>query len=158
LLPGPRTTPLVADPRVAAATLTGSERAGAAVAAAAGAVVKKCVLELGGSDPFIVLADADVPAAAGGGGRARFQNTGQSCIAAKRLIVLEPVAEEFEAELVRRVQALEVGDPTKDSTDIGPMARADLRDALAGQVRRTVSAGAEVLVGWDPRSGQRPGT
>jgi acyl-CoA reductase-like NAD-dependent aldehyde dehydrogenase len=157
LLSGPRTTPLVSDRRVVAATLTGSDRAGAAVAAAAGAAVKKCVLELGGSDPFIVLEDADVPAAAAWAAKARFQNTGQSCIAAKRLIVVEQVAEEFEAELVRRVRALEVGDPTKDSTDLGPMARADLRDALTSQVRRTVSAGADVLVGWDPRSGKRPG-
>ncbi len=157
LLSGPRTTPLVSDRRVVAATLTGSDRAGAAVAAAAGAAIKKCVLELGGSDPFIVLEDADVPAAAEWAAKARFQNTGQSCIAAKRLIVVESVADEFEAELVRRVQALEVGDPTKDSTDLGPMARADLRDALTGQVRRTVSAGADVLVGWDPRSGKRPG-
>jgi acyl-CoA reductase-like NAD-dependent aldehyde dehydrogenase len=157
LLSGPRTTPLVRDPRIAGATLTGSERAGTAVAAAAGESLKKCVLELGGSDPFIVLADADVPAAAEWAAKARFQNAGQSCIAAKRLIVVEPVAEEFEAELIGRVRALEVGDPTKDSTDIGPMARADLRDALTRQVRRTVSAGAEVLTGWDPRSGTRPG-
>jgi acyl-CoA reductase-like NAD-dependent aldehyde dehydrogenase len=157
LLSGPRTTPLVGDPRIVAATLTGSERAGAAVAAAAGEAIKKCVLELGGSDPFIVLEDADVAAAAQWAAKARFQNAGQSCIAAKRLIVAEAVAEEFEAELVRRVQALEVGDPTKDSTDIGPMARADLRDSLTGQVRRTVAAGAEVLAGWDPRSGTRPG-
>jgi succinate-semialdehyde dehydrogenase / glutarate-semialdehyde dehydrogenase len=154
LLTGPHTTPLMSDRRLAAATLTGSDRAGAAVAAAA---IKKVVLELGGSDPFIVLEDADVPAAAQWAVKARFQNTGQSCIAAKRLIVVEPVADEFEAELVQRVQALEVGDPTKDSTDLGPMARADLRDALTSQVRRTVSAGADVLVGWDPRSGKRPG-
>ncbi len=152
-----RTTPLVNDPRIVAATLTGSERAGSAVAAAAGESIKKCVLELGGSDPFIVLEDADVPAAAEWAVRSRFQNAGQSCIAAKRLIVAEPVAAEFEAELVRRVQALEVGEPTKDSTDVGPMARADLRDALTRQVRRTVSAGADVLAGWDPRSGKRPG-
>ena len=157
LRPGRRATPLVKDRRIVAATLTGSERAGAAVAAAAGESLKKCVLELGGSDPFIVLADADVPAAAEWAAKARFQNTGQSCIAAKRLIVAEQVAEEFEAELIRRVQALEVGDPTKDSTDVGPMARADLRDTLTGQVRRTVAAGADVLAGWDPRSGKRPG-
>jgi acyl-CoA reductase-like NAD-dependent aldehyde dehydrogenase len=158
LLSGPRTSPLMADPRIVAATLTGSERAGTALATAAGAALKKVVLELGGSDPFIVLADADVPAAAEWAAKARFQNAGQSCIAAKRLIVAAEVAEEFEAELVTRVRALVVGDPTKDSTDVGPMARLDLRDALASQVRRTVSSGAEVITGWDPRGGTRPGT
>jgi acyl-CoA reductase-like NAD-dependent aldehyde dehydrogenase len=157
LLSGPRTSALVTDPRVVAATLTGSERAGTALATAAGGVLKRVVLELGGSDPFIVLADADVAGAAEWAAKARFQNAGQSCIAAKRLIVAEPVAAEFEAELVRRVQALAVGDPTKDSTDVGPMARADLRDTLIGQVRRTVAAGAEVVTGWDPRSGKRAG-
>ncbi|HSV67985.1 MAG TPA: NAD-dependent succinate-semialdehyde dehydrogenase [Mycobacteriales bacterium] len=146
-LPGARTPALLADDRIAAATLTGSTRAGSTLAAAAGRAIKKCVLELGGSDPFIVLADADVPRAAEWATRARFQNTGQSCIAAKRLIVAEPVAEEFEAELVRRVEALTVGDPTLPGTDLGPLARADLRDTLAGQVRRTVEAGGVVLTG-----------
>jgi acyl-CoA reductase-like NAD-dependent aldehyde dehydrogenase len=158
LLSGPRTSPLVADSRIAAATLTGSERAGTALATAAGGALKKVVLELGGSDPFIVLEDADVAGAAEWAAKARFQNAGQSCIAAKRLIVTAPVANEFEEELIRHVAALSVGDPTKDSTDLGPMARADLRDTLAGQVRRTVAAGAEVVTGWDPRSGKRPGT
>jgi succinate-semialdehyde dehydrogenase/glutarate-semialdehyde dehydrogenase len=138
---------LLADPRVAAATLTGSERAGAAVGTAAGRALKKCVLELGGSDPFLVLADADLELAAEAAARARFLNAGQSCIAAKRFIVEEPVADEFEQRFAAAVAALPVGDPLERATRIGPLARADLLTALERQVEGSVAKGARVLVG-----------
>jgi succinate-semialdehyde dehydrogenase/glutarate-semialdehyde dehydrogenase len=138
---------LIADPRVAAVTLTGSERAGAAVGAAAGRALKPAVLELGGSDPFVVLNDADLAAVAGMAARSRFLNGGQSCIAAKRFIVDVSVADEFERLLVAAVAALPVGDPTDPSTRIGPMARADLLDGIDRQVRESVAAGARVLLG-----------
>ena len=138
---------VVEDPRVAAVTLTGSERAGSSVAAVAGAAIKKSVLELGGSDPFVVLADADVAAAAATAVRARFNNGGQSCVCAKRFIVHEDVAEEFVARFVDGVAMLQVGDPADPATTIGPMARADLRDGLVAQVERTVDEGARLVVG-----------
>jgi succinate-semialdehyde dehydrogenase / glutarate-semialdehyde dehydrogenase len=138
---------VVADHRVAAVTLTGSERAGAAIAAAAGAAIKKTVLELGGSDPFVVLADADVPAAAEAAARSRFGNAGQSCVSAKRFIVHDDVAEEFLDHFVGRVGMLRVGDPTDPGTTVGPMARPDLRDDLLQQVRDTVDQGAQVVAG-----------
>jgi succinate-semialdehyde dehydrogenase / glutarate-semialdehyde dehydrogenase len=144
---------LLADPRVGAVTLTGSERAGAAVGATAGRALKKCVLELGGSDPFLVLADADLPLAAEAAARARFLNGGQSCIAAKRFIVEEPVADEFERRFVDAVAALPVGDPLDRSTRVGPLARSDLLTALERQVEASVAAGAEVLLG----GGRLPG-
>jgi len=138
---------VVADPRVAAVTLTGSERAGAAVAAAAGAAVKKSVLELGGSDPFVVLADADLPAAAAAAARSRFGNAGQSCVSAKRFIVHDAVAEEFLSLLVGQVAVLRLGDPVDAATTMGPMARPDLRDALLAQVERSVADGATLVTG-----------
>jgi len=138
---------LLADPRVAAATLTGSERAGAAVGTAAGRALKKCVLELGGSDPFLVLADADLELAAEAAARARFLNAGQSCIAAKRFIVEEPVADEFEQRFAAAAAALPVGDPLERTTRIGPLARADLLTALERQVEGSVAKGARVLLG-----------
>ncbi len=138
---------VIADPRVAAVTLTGSERAGASVAAAAGRALKKTVLELGGSDPFVVLADADLPAAATAAAKSRFGNAGQSCVSAKRFIVVDEVAEEFLRLLVARVAALEVGEPTAAGTTMGPMVRADLRDQLVGQVQRTVAAGGLLVTG-----------
>ena len=138
---------LVADPRVAAVTLTGSDRAGASVGAAAGEALKPSVLELGGSDPFVVLAGADLPAAAAAAVKSRFGNAGQSCIAAKRFIVEEAVADEFVTLLAQRVGDLIVGDPRDDATQVGPMARLDLREALQGQVERSVAAGAKVAVG-----------
>jgi succinate-semialdehyde dehydrogenase/glutarate-semialdehyde dehydrogenase len=141
------TEALIADPRIAAVTLTGSERAGAAVGAAAGRAIKPSVLELGGSDPFVVLADADVAAAAAQAARARFQNAGQSCIAAKRFLVAEPVADEFERRFAAAVSALAVGDPLEPGTQVGPLARADLLDGLERQVRESVAAGARVLCG-----------
>ena len=138
---------LVGDPRLRAVTLTGSERAGAAVGAAAGRAVKKCVLELGGSDPFLVLADADLAKAAEQAARARFSNGGQSCIAAKRFVVEQTVAEEFERRLVDATAALPVGDPLDPATRVGPLARADLRDSLERQVEESVAKGARVLLG-----------
>jgi len=128
---------VVADPRVSAVTLTGSERAGSAVAQAAGAALKKTVLELGGSDPFVVLAGADLRAAAAAAARSRFGNAGQSCVAAKRFIVDEAVAGDFLAALLDEVARLR----------IGPLARADLRDTVLRQIADSVAAGAELRTG-----------
>jgi acyl-CoA reductase-like NAD-dependent aldehyde dehydrogenase len=145
--------PIVLDERVAAVTLTGSEGAGSAVGAAAGKAIKKTVLELGGSDYFIVLADADLEKAAEIGVKARFQNTGQSCIAAKRFIVEEPVYERYAELFVAKARELKMGDPLQRDTKIGPMARTDLRDDLAAQVRDTVAAGAKLLLGGETPGG-----
>jgi succinate-semialdehyde dehydrogenase / glutarate-semialdehyde dehydrogenase len=138
---------LINDDRVAAVTLTGSTRAGRSVAQVAGRALKKTVLELGGSDPFVVLADADIDAAAAWAARSRFQNTGQSCIAAKRIVVVEPVADAFTVRLLDHVKELRFGDPTEEGVTVGPLAREDLRDAVARQVRQSVDQGAELLVG-----------
>jgi acyl-CoA reductase-like NAD-dependent aldehyde dehydrogenase len=138
---------VIADDRVAAVSLTGSARAGMAVAAAAGRALKPCVLELGGSDPFIVLDDADVDRAAAEAAAARLQNSGQSCIAAKRFIVEAAAAERFIAGMVAAMERAIVGDPCDAATTVGPLARADLRDALADQLRRMEDAGASVLTG-----------
>jgi succinate-semialdehyde dehydrogenase / glutarate-semialdehyde dehydrogenase len=132
---------------VAAVTLTGSEPAGVAVASAAGACLKKTVLELGGSDPFVILADADVPKAAKAAAMARCINNGQSCIAAKRFIVVEEVADAFEEAFVAAMAALKVGDPMDLATDVGPMAREDLLAELHDQVERSVRAGATLRLG-----------
>jgi succinate-semialdehyde dehydrogenase/glutarate-semialdehyde dehydrogenase len=145
---------LIADDRIAAVTLTGSNRAGAAAGAAAGRASKKSVLELGGSDAFIVLDDADVDAAATAAVKARFHNGGQSCVCAKRFIVASKVAEEFTAKFVERTQALVVGDPTSATTQVGPLARHDLRTALEDQVRRSVDAGAKLLCGGKSLPGE----
>lgn len=147
LLPGPRAEAVIDDPRVAAVTLTGSEAVGVRVGRRAGGALKKAVLELGGSDPFVVLADADVELAAGFAVRARFQNAGQSCIAAKRFIVERRVHERFVAAFLAGARARRVGDPLRDDTEMGPMARADLRDGLHDQVRRALAGGAELLCG-----------
>jgi succinate-semialdehyde dehydrogenase/glutarate-semialdehyde dehydrogenase len=138
---------LVAHPLVACVSLTGSDAAGSAVAEVAGKHLKKCVLELGGSDPFIVLSDADVPHTARQAAAARCQNAGQSCIAAKRFIVEQSVVESFTVEMVSHMSCLSVGDPAKQATDIGPLARGDLRDALHDQVMRSIAAGARVRIG-----------
>jgi succinate-semialdehyde dehydrogenase/glutarate-semialdehyde dehydrogenase len=138
---------IIADPRIAAVTLTGSERAGIAVGTAAGGALKKCVLELGGSDPFVVLDDADLASAADAAVRSRFGNGGQSCIAAKRWIVAESVADEFAELVTARVAALRVGDPTTPDVTVGPMAREDLRDGLHRQVEQTVAEGATLVAG-----------
>ncbi|TFV48124.1 NAD-dependent succinate-semialdehyde dehydrogenase [Blastococcus sp. TF02A-35] len=141
------TARLIADPRIGAVTLTGSERAGRAVGSAAGAAVKKSVLELGGSDPFVVLSDADLPAVAAMAARGRFLNAGQSCISPKRVVVESAVAEEFTRLLVAEVGRLVVGDPLDPATDVGPMARADLLEAVHAQVLACVAAGARLLAG-----------
>lgn len=138
---------------VAAVTLTGSTRAGASVAATAGGVWKKTVLELGGSDAFVVLDDAQVEQAAKTAVKARFQNTGQSCIAAKRFIVVEAVADAFIEAFVEHARALVVGNPTEEGTTIGPMARLDLRDQLANALNSSIDGGAQVLVPGGPREG-----
>jgi succinate-semialdehyde dehydrogenase/glutarate-semialdehyde dehydrogenase len=140
-------TRLIEDPRIAAVTLTGSERAGAAVGAAAGRALKKSVLELGGSDPFVVLDDADVAAVVAQAMRGRFLNGGQTCISPKRLIVDAAIADEFERRLADAVAALAVGDPLDPATQVGPLARADLLDQLDRQVQASVAAGASVLAG-----------
>jgi succinate-semialdehyde dehydrogenase/glutarate-semialdehyde dehydrogenase len=146
---------VITDDRVAAVTLTGSTGAGRAVAAIAGRALKKTVLELGGSDPFIVLGDADLHAAAAWAARSRFQNTGQSCIAAKRIIVEGSIADAFTELLLARVGELRIGDPVEPDVTIGPLARQDLRDTLARQVRESAEQGAHVLVGG--RAPDRPG-
>ncbi|AZD02504.1 aldehyde dehydrogenase family protein [Pseudomonas chlororaphis] len=137
----------IADPRIAAVTLTGSVRAGIAIGAQAGAALKKCVLELGGSDPFIVLNDADLDAAVQAAVIGRYQNTGQVCAAAKRLIVEQGVVEAFTEKFVAATRQLVVGDPLAGATYIGPMARFDLRDELDEQVQATLSEGATLLLG-----------
>jgi len=144
---------VLADSRVAAVTLTGSTAVGKIIAAQAGSLMKKQVLELGGSDPFIVLADADVEAAAAVAVKARFSNTGQSCISAKRFIVEEAVADRFVAAFCKGARMLKVGDPTHRDTTVGPLARAGLRNDLHAQVERTVEAGAVIALGGHPLDG-----
>jgi acyl-CoA reductase-like NAD-dependent aldehyde dehydrogenase len=138
---------MIADRRIAGVTLTGSVRAGRAVGALAGQHLKTAVLELGGSDPFVVLSDADVGRAAEAACWARMQNNGQACIAAKRLIVTEPVADAFLSELSQRVRSLVVAEPADRATDIGPLARSDVRDTLERQLESSVSRGAQVVEG-----------
>lgn len=147
LISGSRAERVVEDPRVRMVTLTGSDLAGSQVAATAGKVLKKLVLELGGSDPFVVLGDADLATAAKTAATARNQNSGQSCIAAKRFLVDADVSAEFERRFVEAVAALKVGDPMDPATDVGPLARNDLRDALDQQVRGSVQRGATVALG-----------
>ncbi len=155
LVPARGVGAIVAHPDVRAISLTGSEAAGRELAALAGAALKKTVLELGGSDAFVVLADADVESAATQAAAARCINNGQSCIAAKRFLVEDAVAERFEAALVERMAAMRVGDPLARETQVGPLARADLREELERQVERTVRAGARLALGG--RRLDRPG-
>jgi len=143
-----RVPALLRDRRVAAVTLTGSTRAGRSVAEVAGSALKKCVLELGGSDPYVVLADADLALAARTCVASRLINAGQSCIAAKRFIVVEPVREEFTALVVAEMRAKTMGDP-RGAVDLGPQARADLRETLHAQVRASVARGARLLLGGE---------
>jgi succinate-semialdehyde dehydrogenase/glutarate-semialdehyde dehydrogenase len=150
----PKVPGLVADPRVAAVSLTGPELAGEAVASQAGRHLKKVVLELGGSDPFIVLPSADLDAAVATGVKSRVINNGQSCIAAKRFIVADAVAEAFTARFVARMAALRVGDPLDPATELGPLARASGRDGLHDQVSRSIAAGARLVTGGVPLDGR----
>jgi succinate-semialdehyde dehydrogenase/glutarate-semialdehyde dehydrogenase len=141
---------VIASPRVHAVTLTGSEATGRKVAALAGQHLKKCVLELGGSDPFIVLHDADMELTVEAAVASRFLNNGQSCIAAKRFILVPQIAEEFLQRFKSRVEALKLGDPMDDTTQVGPMARPDLRDTLHRQVAESIEQGAVALTGCEP--------
>ena len=138
---------ILEDSRVMAATLTGSERAGIQVGIAAAKRVKKVVLELGGSDPFIVMPSADLDQAVATGVKARTQNNGQSCIAGKRFILHERIADEFERKFVSKMESLVVGDPLEEKTDVGPLVRAEAVTALEEQVRKSVAAGARILTG-----------
>ena len=135
------------DPRVVAATLTGSEDAGIEVGIAAARRIKKVVLELGGSDPFVVMPSANLDEAVATGVKARVINNGQSCIAAKRFIVAEPIADEFERKFVQTMEALKVGDPLDEATELGPLATVDGVDSLDADVQETVAAGARLLTG-----------
>lgn len=147
LIPSSAVEGIIRDSRVQAVTLTGSELAGSKVAEASGRNLKKTVMELGGSDPFIILADANLELAAQIGARARNQNAGQSCIAAKRFIVAEEAADRFQRLFVEAVAGLRVGDPTDRATQVGPLARGDLRDSLELQVQQSLALGASVATG-----------
>jgi succinate-semialdehyde dehydrogenase len=141
---------VINDPRVQGASVTGSVRAGSAVASEAGKVIKKTVMELGGSDAFIVCEDADIPKAVEAGIRGRFHNAGQVCLAAKRFILVEKIANEFETLFVEKAKSIRVGDPMDRATQMGPMARVDLRDSLHKQVEGSIAKGARVLCGGKP--------
>src|ERR1700731_151957 len=145
---------LLNDPRVVAATLTGSEQAGIQVGVGAAKRIKKVVLELGGSDPFIVMPSADLDAAGKMAVEARILNNGQSCIAAKRFIVAEPIAGEFERKFVERMESLKIGDPFDEKTELGPLATADAVTSLDADVQKTVKAGASLLTGGHPLKGK----
>ncbi|MFJ3263081.1 NAD-dependent succinate-semialdehyde dehydrogenase [Pseudomonas sp. NPDC086581] len=150
----PLVSKAIADDRIASIAVTGSVGAGAAIASQAGAALKKCVLELGGSDAFIVLADADLDAAVKAAVASRFGNCGQVCIAAKRMILEESIAPAFTEKLLAAVKALKIGDPLADDTFVGPMARFDLRDELDGQVQQAIADGATLLLGGHKLEGE----
>ena len=145
---------VINDPRVQGASVTGSVRAGSAVASEAGKVIKKTVMELGGSDAFIVCEDADIPAAVAAGIRGRFHNAGQVCLAAKRFILVGKIADEFERLFVEAAKKISVGDPFDPAIEMGPMARADLRDSLHKQVEGSIAKGAQALCGGQPVAGK----
>ncbi len=153
MIPSRQVARVINDPRVHAVTLTGSEPAGRQVAAEAGSRLKKSLLELGGSDPFIVLEDADLDLALENAVASRYLNAGQSCIAAKRLILVEAIADAFMQRFKAAVEALVVGDPMEEATQIGPLARFDLRDDLHQQVMDSMSAGAVAVTGCSPEGG-----
>src|SRR5262249_12657309 len=146
---------VIEDARIAAVTVTGSMRAGSAVAATAGKALKKSLLELGGADAFIVLADADLDRAVQVGIEARFQNAGQVCLAAKRFILVRPIADEFTRKFVQGAPKGRAGDPLNEATTIAPMTRDDLRDGIHDQVERSIASGAKLLLGG--RKIQGPG-
>jgi acyl-CoA reductase-like NAD-dependent aldehyde dehydrogenase len=145
---------VINDGRVQGASVTGSVRAGSAVASEAGKIIKKTVMELGGSDAFIVCEDADIPKAVGAGIKARFHNAGQVCLAAKRFILVGKIADEFERRFVEATKVIRVGDPFDAAIDMGPMARADLRDSLHKQVEGSIAKGASLLCGGKPVEGK----
>jgi acyl-CoA reductase-like NAD-dependent aldehyde dehydrogenase len=145
------------DRRIKAVTLTGSERAGRSIASNAGEQLKKCVMELGGSDAFVVLADADIEAAVAAAVKSRFDNAGQTCIAAKRFVLVESIADVFVQRFVEAAKARTYGDPQDEATTLAPMARADLRDELHRQVRESIDKGAKVLLGCEPVAGTHAG-
>ncbi len=147
---------IISDDRVKAAALTGSEKAGASLASVAGKQIKKTVLELGGSDPFVILESADLETAVSTAVTARMLNNGQSCIAAKRFIVADRIADEFQQKLIEKFQTLKVGDPTDENTDIGPLATPGIVADIDRQVRETVSMGGKILIGGKPLD-DRPG-
>lgn len=153
LIDSSKVADIIADDRIAAVTLTGSTEVGAIVASQSGKALKKQVLELGGSDPFIVLADADLEEAAKVAVKARYINVGQSCVNAKRFIVEEAIADRFVELFVENAKTLKIGDPMERDTNIGPMARANLRDTLHGQVERSVAEGAVLKLGGQPVEG-----
>ena len=156
LIGADRVKSIVEDDRVKAATLTGSEPAGKALASVAGQQIKKVVLELGGSDPFIVLESADLEEAVSTAVKARMLNNGQSCIAAKRFIVQDGIADRFESQLIAKFKELTIGDPMEKDTDIGPLATATIRSELDQQVKDAIAQGAKVLIGGEPLT-DRPG-
>jgi succinate-semialdehyde dehydrogenase / glutarate-semialdehyde dehydrogenase len=150
MIPSPAAKEVIENPFIVAATLTGSEAAGSDVASAAGKMIKKTVLELGGSDAFIILEDADMEKAVKTAITARMINQGQSCIAAKRFIVVESRRTEFEEKVKKAMELLRMGDPMDPQTDVGPLARKDIAAEIDSQVRRTVAAGATLLLGGMP--------
>ncbi len=154
LLPGPELPATVGNPLIAAVTLTGSGPAGASVAGLAGRALKKTVLELGGSDPYIILQDADVRVAAELSVKSRLTNAGQSCIAAKRFIVVEALRRDFERLFVELMNSTRMGDPRSEQTEVGPLARKDLRDDIHRQVQQSVACGATCLAGGELPAGQ----
>ncbi len=154
LVPGAGVEKIIENPIVAAVTITGSEVAGSTVASNAGRMLKKNVMELGGSDPFIVLEDADLDQAVEAGVLARYQNTGQSCIAAKRFIVVESIFERYQERFVAAVNSLQMGDPMNRATRVGPLARPEFVDDLERQVRESVDRGATILAGGQRNPGK----
>ncbi|MEJ2111965.1 MAG: NAD-dependent succinate-semialdehyde dehydrogenase [Acidobacteriota bacterium] len=154
LVPGSEVKRIIEHPTIKAVTLTGSEQAGSIVASEAGKMLKKTVMELGGSDPFIILEDADLDLAVKAGVQARFQNTGQSCIAAKRFIVVESIFDRYLERFIEEVQALKIGNPVDPEIKIGPLARPEFVKELDRQVRDSVAMGARILTGGQPRKGK----
>jgi acyl-CoA reductase-like NAD-dependent aldehyde dehydrogenase len=153
IVPGAEVKALIADDRIAACTITGSEPAGVSVATESGRALKKHVLELGGSDAYVVLADADIPAAAKVAAKARFQNAGQSCICGKRFIIEDAVYDQFVAAFVEASKVYQTGDPEDPKTTMGPLARIDLRDDLIKQIEGSVAKGARIALGGTPPPG-----
>jgi succinate-semialdehyde dehydrogenase/glutarate-semialdehyde dehydrogenase len=154
LIESDRVAKLIEDRRIKAVTLTGSDKAGSEVAAAAGRAIKKCVLELGGSDPFIVMPSAGREAALTTAVKARIQNSGQSCIAGKRFLIADAIYDDFVTQFVERMKALKVGDPMDDATEIGPLATPAIRDGVHEQVQKSIAAGAKLLAGGEPMEGK----